>query len=249
MSGAKVITIAPDESVGPGRPRVQGSYVLFDEAMAPRAVIDGPSLTELRTAATTLAAISAARRPTAEPTAVFGAGPQARGHCIALSRAGHSSRFAIGSRSESSTARLVAELTDLGIEARPIDAHLLAESRMVLCATTSASPLYSRSDAPRAELEVSIGTHSPRERELSGDVFAGRTVIVESRAAAYAENGNLLAAEREGIASADAVLTLAELARRERGPSGPLVVLNSGAGWEDLIVATTVVDALERKDR
>ncbi|MGW0199005.1 ornithine cyclodeaminase family protein, partial [Nonomuraea sp. NPDC003201] len=83
-AGVKAVTIAPGN---PDRelPRIQGTYLLFDgDTLTPLAALDGIALTSLRTPAVSALAVSHLADGDARRLVVFGSGPQAWGHVLAL---------------------------------------------------------------------------------------------------------------------------------------------------------------------
>lgn len=82
--GVKVATVAPGN---PARdlPRVQALYVLIDAlTLSPIAIFDGSALTTLRTPAVSAVAVRHLAPPDAAHLVLFGTGPQAWGHLVAI---------------------------------------------------------------------------------------------------------------------------------------------------------------------
>ena len=78
--GAKVVSVFPDNPPR-GAPAVQGAVLLLDaETGRTRALLDGTSLTEVRTAAASALATDLLAPADADVLAVFGAGAQGRSH-------------------------------------------------------------------------------------------------------------------------------------------------------------------------
>ncbi|HEU4598402.1 MAG TPA: hypothetical protein VFS26_01520, partial [Solirubrobacterales bacterium] len=76
-AGAKLVTVVPGNP-GRGLPLINGIYVLFSrENLQPELLIDGGSLTRLRTAAVSALATRHLARPESRRLVVFGAGAQA----------------------------------------------------------------------------------------------------------------------------------------------------------------------------
>src|SRR5262245_51883243 len=72
--GIKVVSIMPG-NVAAGRPSLQGTMLLFDaESGAPTALIDGATLTAIRTAAVSGLATRLLAQPDAQTLAIFGCG-------------------------------------------------------------------------------------------------------------------------------------------------------------------------------
>ena len=236
-AGVKVVAVAPDARSGP---RIQGLHLAFDRrTLAPRAVLDGAALTLVRTAA--VSALALARlAPDARRVVVFGAGPQAASHVAAARVVLPSLEVAVRARDPVRAAALIAALRD----ARPaVDADL-AQADVVICCTTARTPLFDgRVVAPHAAV-VAIGSHEPDAREVDEHLVARATVVVEARAAAEREAGDLLIARRLGVSSP--WLTLAELvAGAPIDPGRPRLFKSVGMAWEDAVIADALLDRLD----
>lgn len=84
VAGAKIISVFPGNH-GSGLPSHQGMVSLFDAATGvPLAMVDGQSITAIRTAAVSAAATKLLAREEAESLAVLGTGEQARSHLEAM---------------------------------------------------------------------------------------------------------------------------------------------------------------------
>ncbi len=95
---------------------------------------------------------------------------------------------------------------------------------------------------------LAVGSHEPDVRELDSALMERATVLVESRATALREAGDVVLAVRDGALAPDALVALSDPdASRAVPPAGrPLVVKTCGMGWQDLVVA---VAAHRRKAR
>ena len=208
-------------TVGPGEPRVQGVCVLFDaESLAPVALLDGIALTNLRTAAVSALAVRRLATPDARRLLVFGRGPQGRGHADAMQ-----------------AIRPIEHVDVVGREGA--SSNLVAAADIICCCTTAREPLFDGALVAEHACVVAIGSHEPAAREVD-DVLARRaTVVVESRAAALREAGDVIAAGLEG----DALVTLPELVAGYQPPAGrPRLFKSVGLAWEDTVVAAAVFD-------
>ena len=229
--GVKLVTIG-------GEPRVQGVYVLFDgETLAPAAVLDGIGLTGLRTSAVSALAVRhlAAREP--RRLVVFGTGPQARAHVNALRATAPLEYVALVGRDPGRT-RAAAE--ELGAEVASPDA--VARADVVCCCTTAREPLFEGNDVADEAVVVAIGSHEPAAREVDERLAARATVVVESRASALREAGDVIAALEAGAVGPEGLVELAAVVRGEAAPEPgrPRLFKSTGMAWEDLVLAEAV---------
>jgi ornithine cyclodeaminase/alanine dehydrogenase-like protein (mu-crystallin family) len=245
--GVKVVTVAPDNNLL-GKPAVMGLYLLLDGRTGePRALIDGPRLTQWRTAcASALAATYLAREDAAE-LLVIGAGAMA----LFLARA-HAAirpirRIRIWNRTPENAARLVDRLSALGLTAEvagDLDAALgLAD--IVSSATISAAPLVKGARLkPGAHIDL-VGGFTPAMREADDDAIRCAAVYVDTRAGATKEAGDIVQPLASGVLAADGIVAdLHELARGQkpgRTSADQITLFKSvGAALEDLAAGIAV---------
>jgi len=210
-------------SVG-GDPRVQGVCVVFDGAtLAPAALVDGIALTLLRTAAVSALAVRRLATEDARRLVVFGRGPQARAHVEAVR-----------------AVRPIEQVDVIGRDRAGIDVDgLVAAADVVCCATTAREPLFDGGLVADGAVVVAIGSHEPEARETDDALAARANVVVESRASALREAGDVIAAIGSGALAQDELLTLAALVREEVAPAPgrPRLFKSTGMAWEDAVVA------------
>ena len=105
--GVKLVTLTP-ENPEAGLPFVQATYVLFDAAtQSLRAVIDGSSLTAIRTAAVSALATRFLAAADAHRLVIFGAGVQANSHLDAMRAVRPIDELVVVSRSAGAAGALV----------------------------------------------------------------------------------------------------------------------------------------------
>ena len=245
FAGVKVLTVAP-ANPDRGLPRIQGVYLLCDaETLTPRALLDGTALTTLRTPA--LSALAARFLAAAEPArvVVVGSGPQAWGHVHALAAVRDLVDVVITGRSAQRAERLADRLSAEGFRARAGDASAVADATIVVCATTAAAPVIDGSSVADDALVIAVGSHEPDRRELDGALVGRSQVVVEDRATALREAGDVIIAIAEGHADAASLTPLAQIVRGEASVdrTRPRVFKSVGMGWQDLVVAAACVTA------
>lgn len=227
--GVKVATVTPANPAR-GLPRVQATYVLLDaHTHAPVALLDGVAVTSLRTPAVSAVAARHLARPDASRLVVFGTGPQAAGHIEALRAVRPIAEVRVVGRDPGRT-RAFAEAAG-GTVGTPDD---VAGADVVVCATTATEPLFPGAAVPDGCCVIAVGSHEPHVRELDATLMARATVVVEDRATALREAGDVILA---GLAPADLV-GLADLVRTGVSGEAPRVFKSVGMAWQDLVVAT-----------
>ena len=259
FSGVKALTVAPQN---PARnlAKIQGVYILYSsDTLAPVAVLEGASLTAIRTPAVTLTAVShlAAAAPGLTPQAplvlVYGAGVQAAGHIRAARAVFPAARFAVIGRSPERVTALCAEFPKLDIAdygAMPETAVSAAD--IILCTTSACAPLFDGSLVRETAIVAAVGTHGRNLREVDDVLVRRSDVVVEGRASAARENGNLATALTEADwAAPTAPRNLRELVSGEvtRRTGRPALYTGVGMSWEDLICAAAVFSAAEQSTR
>jgi ornithine cyclodeaminase/alanine dehydrogenase-like protein (mu-crystallin family) len=228
-AGVKVLTVAPDNPAR-GLPLIHAVYLLFDaETLRPRALLDGTALTTLRTPAVSVAAVRPllASRPGLR-VVVFGAGPQGVGHEESLRDACDVASVTVATRRNAGS---------------PEVAAALREADVVVCATTSRTPVFDSTPLRDDAVVIAVGAHHPTAREVDAALCARSTVIVEDVTTAMRESGDVIQGVAEGSLSADALVPMREAVRNPPRAAGPVIFKSNGMSWEDLVVAEAVVAA------
>lgn len=243
-TGVKVASVAPDNPAR-GLPRIQAVHVLLDTAtLTPRALLDGSALTALRTPAVSAVAADALAPADAAHLVVFGTGPQAIAHAVALARVRDLRRVAVVGRSAAKVRAVLHRLAGLGPETVAGTAADVARADVVVCATSAAEPLFDGSLVRDGACVVAIGSHETGRRELDAGLMGRSLVVVEDVATALREAGDVVLAERDGTLPESALVPLRDVvtgavARRDDVPN---VFKGVGMSWQDLAVAVGVLE-------
>ncbi|WP_395405821.1 ornithine cyclodeaminase family protein (plasmid) [Arthrobacter sp. UC242_113] len=257
--GVKALTVAPQNPLR-GLPKIQGLYLLYTAStLEPVAILDGAALTAIRTPAVAFCAVrvlaSIARAGHALPASprvlVFGAGTQALGCLLAARAVLPDARFEVIGRSDAGLSRLRTQTDEHGIDFhdRRSDVETaVATADVIVCATTSTLPLFDGKLVKASAIVAAIGTHGKRAREIDDGLVSRADVIVESRASAERENGNLSSYYSSDDWRTRPPANLRELIRGEvkRRPGRPAVYTGVGMSWEDLVCATAVHSSLNQ---
>jgi ornithine cyclodeaminase len=121
--------------------------------------------------------------------------------------------------------------------------RLVREADIVCCATTARAPLFDGSLVADHATVVAIGSHEPEARETDDALAERATVVVESRASALREAGDVIAAIASGALREDSLVTLADVVRGcvAVDPGRPRLFKSTGMAWEDAVVASALV--------
>lgn len=247
--GVKIVTVMPGNAAR-GAATVNALYLLLDRAGgAPRAVIDGESLTLRRTAAASALAARYLARADAANLLVVGTGKlapyMARAHCALRPRL---ARVRVWGRRAEAAQTLAQVLRDEGFPAEAaVDLEAaVRDSHIVSCATTATAPIvHGAWLAPGTHLDL-VGGFTREMREADDAAVARARIFVDTYAGALAEAGDLVSPlERGVIAAAQVEAELAELVRGQapgRRTDEEITLFKSvGTALEDLAAAELVV--------
>ncbi|WP_232248518.1 ornithine cyclodeaminase family protein [Streptacidiphilus rugosus] len=234
----KIAGVAPGNPAL-GLPAITGGVLLLDaRTLLPLALLDAPALTELRTAAVSALAATGLAPAGAEHLVLFGAGPQARAHLRALAALLPSlRRVTLVLRSPERAGELTRLAGSLGLAVTLGAPASVAGADLVCCCTSARTPLFDGTAVPDRALVIAVGGHEPTVREVDAALVARAVVVVEERATALREAGELA-----GLGARDVAADLAELAcgRVRLGERRPRFFKSVGMAWEDLAVAAAV---------
>ncbi|MEE2035793.1 ornithine cyclodeaminase family protein [Nocardiopsis sp. CT-R113] len=240
--GVKIASVSPDNP-GRGLPRIQAVYMLMDaRTLTPRLLVDGVTLTSLRTPATSAVAADRLAAPDATRLVVFGNGPQAISHTVAIAEIRDLTSVRLVGRTPHKVEEALTALAGHGITAEAGTSADVADADIVVCATSAAEPLFDGSLVRDGACVVAIGSHEPDRRELDAALMGRSLVVVEERGAALRECGDVVLAIGDGTITAEELVGLAPLVRGEehRRTDRPNVFKGSGMSWQDLAVAVGV---------
>lgn len=248
--GIKVATVAPEN---PARdlPRIQGVYLLVDGVtLSPLAILDGTALTSVRTPAVSAVAVRHLAVADAAHLVLFGTGPQALGHLDAIRAVRPIEHVTLVSRSPDRAKGLADHCrSTLGLDVEVGLPDAVAEADVVACCTTARMPLFSGDLPPDHAVVVAIGSHEPDAREVDDETVRRSSVVVEARAAALREAGDVIAAIDSGALDADRLIGLAEVVRGTAElPAGPRLYKSVGMSWQDLVVAAAAYKRSLQRD-
>jgi ornithine cyclodeaminase len=238
--GVKLVTLT-DANPDRGLPFIHATYVLFDaETQAPRLLVDGSALTALRTGAVSGLATRHLARSDARHLVLFGAGVQARSHLEAMGTVRDLERVTVVGRTPAHVDELVAAARARGMRASAGSPEAVAEADIVCTCTTASVPLFDGEALAAGAHVNAVGAYRPDAREVDTRAVIRARVVVETRAAALAESGDLLVPIGEGAIGDHVVADLQEVVRGapvRTGPDDVTLFASVGLAFEDLAVA------------
>ncbi|OGD29884.1 MAG: hypothetical protein A2Y56_08500 [Candidatus Aminicenantes bacterium RBG_13_63_10] len=209
--GVKIISIFPGNS--PCRiPTIHALVLLLDPATGvPLGILDGGSLTALRTGAASGVATKYLSRPEASSAAVIGAGVQGRGQLEAVCSVRRIERAFVFDIRSDAAGLFAKELSGRGApfpsDIRPVSspADAIRQAEIVCCATTSRAPVFADTDiAPGVHINA-IGSYEPHVQEVPPEILRRSSVFVDSVEASLAETGDFLVPMASGLFSPDMI--------------------------------------------
>ena len=243
--GTKVVGVFPGNRDS-GLPVVPALYLLIDpETGLPQALLDGTTLTRLRTAATSALAARHLARPESRTLGVFGAGAQAAAHVEAFRTLFPLERVILKGRDPGRAAactEALARTAGVPVSIATDPAEVVREADLVVTATTAGIPLFDGHDLKPGAHVTAVGAYTRQTRELDTTTVRRAKVVVDTYQGALAEAGDLLIPMAEGsIGRAHVLAELAELVTGARSirtsPEDITVFKSVGFALEDLAAA------------
>ncbi len=250
----KVITLF-DRNPERGLPRIQAVLLLFDASNgAPLAMMDGATLTAIRTGAGSGLATDLLARSDARTAAVFGSGPQARTQLEAVCcvRPILSARvFDPNGEAAASFAREMADRLAIPVAVSEGPREALDCADVVCTATISHTPVFDDADLLPGTHINAIGSYKPHVQEIPSATVSRARVVVDFRAGALTEPGDLLIPIAQGLFAPERIhAELGELVlgRKTGRLNEEEVTLykSVGVAVQDLAAATSAVEEARR---
>ena len=195
--GIKVVSVY-DDNPNLDLPRITATVLVLDPATGlPKAIMDGSSLTAIRTGAGGGVAADLLARKDAKTVGLFGAGVQARAQLQAVMAVRDIKRVNLISRTKASAQQLATEIsawTDAPVvHLVPNPQQVVEDADIVLCATTSATPLFDGNALQPGTHITAVGTFVPEKREVDTTTLRkADRIVVDSREACLEEAGDLI---------------------------------------------------------
>lgn len=248
--GIKVVSVY-DDNPNLGLPRISATVLVLDPATGiPKAFMDGASLTAIRTGAGGGVAADLLARKDAKTVGLFGAGVQARTQLQAVMAVRDIASINLISRTQASAQQLANEISEW---TDAPEVNLVSNSQaavekvdIVICATTSATPLFDGNALRPGTHITAVGTFVPEKREVdTTTIRQAHRVVVDSREACLEEAGDLI------IPNAEIDAEIGEIVngdKRGRQSDDEITFFKSvGVAVQDAVAGAAVLAAAEIK--
>jgi ornithine cyclodeaminase len=250
-ASVKLVTIVPGNAER-GLPTLHAIVIWLDAATgAPLALMDGATITAMRTGAAAGVATRLLARPDSATLTVIGAGGQAEWQVRAVLAARPISRVLVHSRSAEARARFAQRMTEaVGVPVEPTASAEAAvrEADVVCCATTSIQPVFDAGWLRPGTHVNGIGAFRLGMVELPPALFARAAIVaVDSRAAAMAEAGDVVAAIERGLLAETELVELGTIGGdwvESRAPDAITAFKSVGLAIQDVAAAELVARRL-----
>ncbi len=194
--GIKIVSIYKDNPLK-GIPTVTAIVIVLDpQTGLPRALIEGDSLTAIRTGATGGLASDLLARRNAKTVALFGAGVQARAQLQAVMAVRSIAQVNLFDLSASAAQKLADEI---GSWTGAPAVNLVSNSKeaiqqvdIIIAATTSSEPVFDGNEIEPGTHITGVGSYTPQMREVDETTVSRARIVVDSREACLAEAGDII---------------------------------------------------------
>ena len=227
-------------------PTHQAVVMLFDaDTGAPKAMLDGTSITALRTAAGSALATRLLAREDASVLLIVGTGVQAHTHALAVSRVRKIKEFRVAGRDAKRTAAFAAELSkQLGVAVKTcaIDPEVYRGAHIVCACTHAEQPVVKGAWLEPGMHVNSVGLNA-QGREVDAEALQRARVVVESRASALAPFPSGANELRDATVHAEIGEVLAGTQPGRESAQQITLYKSVGVAVQDAVAAQLVYDA------
>ncbi|HEY50942.1 MAG TPA: ornithine cyclodeaminase family protein [Dehalococcoidia bacterium] len=198
----KVVTSYVNNPAKHKLPTILGKVLLQDpETGDVLCIMDGGYLTAVRTgAASGVATRYLAREDKGQKVGIFGAGAQARTQLWAMTVARDIERAYVHDVSDQAVSRFITEMTSkLQLDISPASPDQILEEADIICtASSSPTPLFDGNKVREGTHINSVGSHTPKARELDTAIVRRSKIIADSYDACLREAGDIMLPIQEG---------------------------------------------------
>lgn len=256
-ASVKLVTVMPANAAR-GMPTIHAVVAWLDaDSGEPLAIMDGPTITAMRTGAASGVSTRLLARADARVLSIFGVGAQAAWQVRAVMATREIAEVRVfartGARRDAFAASLAEELgSGVRVVAAQTAEAAVQGADVICCATTSFEPIFSAGWVRPGTHVSAVGSFQKGMVELPPDIFAAAALVaVDSREAALEEAGDLVAALDAGLLRADGFVEIGTIDAgwaATRDQSAITVFKSVGLAIQDLAAAELVMATLARSE-
>lgn len=233
-----------------GLPSISAVIVVLDpDTGVPAALVDGTSVTTIRTSAASAVAAEHLSAPGSSVLAIVGSGVQAEAHVRLIRHVLPLREVRLVGRTRATVdamARRLRDELDLDVRAVASTRDALDGAHVVVTATTAQSPVFHHAELAAGATVISVGSYAAGRCEVPREtVLAAEAVVVDHREVAGEHAGPVVQAVADGVLDLDAVVELGAVVTGQqpgRRTKDGIVYYNSvGVGVQDAAAATLLV--------
>jgi len=193
----KLVSVFP-QNPQHGLPVINGVVLALDVMTGlPLALMDGATVTAIRTGAASGAATDLLARPEARTVAIFGSGVQARTQLEAVCTVRNIEQVWVYSPNPAHGQQLAAEMAGRGripshITVATTPAQAVRQADIICTATSSAVPVFAGADVRPGTHINAVGTFRTTMREVDTETIRRALVVVDELTSMWAEAGDLV---------------------------------------------------------
>lgn len=248
LFGLKMVSVFPENSKT-REPSIQGKMLVMDDKTgSPLGLLDAEHLTSLRTGAASGLATTLLAHPNSKVLAIFGTGAQAKTQVDAIMQVRSIEEVLVfGTTPEKSKSFCDYLSKQHQVNGNVSHAKDLSRADIICTATTSANPVFEYEQLKPGVHINGIGSYKPTIREIPAKAIQHGLLIVDQKAAALSEAGDIvLAIEEAHITPEHIYAELGELvsgAKQGRTNNSQITIFKSvGNAVQDLALAAFLLN-------
>jgi alanine dehydrogenase len=249
----KIVSVH-NQNPGKGLPLIHALVVVIDAATGiPLAAMEGGYLTALRTGAASGAATDLLARRDARVAAIFGAGVQGRTQLLAIASVRNLERVYVYDAIPAQVGKYIADMrrqpgVPNDLRAASSSTEAVREADIICTATTSRQAVFNHKDLKRGVHINAVGAYTPEMQEIGEETVRASKIVIDHRASALAEAGDLIIAMKKGfITESNIYAEIGEIAAgRKPGRTNDEEITffkSVGNAVQDASVARAIYDA------
>ncbi|MFC2029042.1 ornithine cyclodeaminase family protein [Chloroflexota bacterium] len=206
----KIVSLFP-KNPEKGMDLIQAAVLVMDpDTGKPLALMEGNSLTAIRTGAASGAATDLLAKKECHVGAIFGAGIQGRYQLEAICAVRNLDSIWLYDIHRSKIDSLINQLDGVrnipkDIQAADNPSQAIREADIICCATTSMNPVFNDEDLKAGVHINAIGSFTPEMQEVPSETICRSMVVVDSRSSTLVETGDLIIPIQQGLIREDQI--------------------------------------------